>query len=142
MAGVRRSTALSNIAAVSPSITTRTSFFGLASVPGKDAEARVTLPAAAPETGRERGHREPFEIPEARHPRERGDHDGREPDERRRAEPRAPAAEGAADDLRRPDHSERPPDRAADRLVPLAEAEPDQDPRRGGREHRRPEDEP
>src|SRR5437764_3960743 len=119
-------------------MTTRTSFL----VPSKDPQAGVPLAAPTAEPRREPRYRQRLDVAEGRNPGERRDDQRTKPDERRGAEARAAAAERTADDLCSSRDAEWAADRAADRLVPFPEREPDQDPRRGSAQHRRAEDEP
>src|ERR671910_796090 len=68
---VRRSTASSNIAGVSPSMTIKIARL----VAGKDAEPGMALPMAPPQPNAQDRQREREQVAQHRHERERGDHD-------------------------------------------------------------------
>src|SRR5437867_11968344 len=102
-------------------MTTRTTFLEAVLVSGKDPEPGVAFAAPPAEACRESRHGERLDIAQGGHPRERGDDQRAESDERCGAEARTPATESAPDDLPGPEDAQRAADRAADRFVPFAE---------------------
>src|SRR5919201_4528773 len=90
------STACSNTAGVSPSMTTTISFLSTR----KDPKAGVPLARAPPQARSEGRHCYSFEVTDERDRRQRRDHQRADPDQDRGAAPRSAAAEGAAHELR------------------------------------------
>src|SRR5438067_3659673 len=135
-AGACRSRALSNVDALRPSMTTRTTLRGTVSVPGEDPEPCVPLASAAAKARAERGEGERLEIADERHEGERREHERGQGDEDRRPDARPAALQRPAHELRRPDHARGPTDRAADRLLPVVDQKPDPHSGRGGEDER------
>lgn len=114
---------------------TRTTGFGLAgeaSVPGKRSEPGVTIGRARAQPCTERRYREGFEVAEHGDECERRAGEGGDCEQERGSATRAAAPQGAANERCRSERAARCTDRPADRLVPLAEHEPDRDRRDDG----------
>src|SRR5438093_3483932 len=105
-------------------------------VAGKGAQSRVALGHSTPETCGERRDGHGFHIPDDGDPGECSHDDRGSADEQRGAEAGPAAPERPGDELAGAERSERAADAAARRLAPIAEREPDQEPRPGGQDER------
>src|SRR5262245_65601025 len=107
----------------------------LAALLGKGTQTRVLLRLTRPHARSDDWERAGNEVADGGDERHRGEREGSERDPERGRGVRGASSKRTLDELRRAAHPEDAADRAADRLAPVSDFEPDQDAPTGRHQH-------